>query len=511
MKKIRSKITLIFFIIVFLPLIPISVLVYNLINQSYRMGVNPQIQQALEDGLTSSKELYDWQRNQLSKNLDQYVDMLEKRSGRIKYTFSDYIDISDTSYWIYRAMVRVDQNGNELERFDLETSKHFLVDIGMLNELKLSGKDRMIVSNRRENLYTVLRKFSMGKADNHYFILQASIKQEILDRADNLLAIHQIYQTLDLSRNALMKSYLYTFIVIVLILVLLAIGAGIMISSRITSRISQIVAATAELGSGNLEYRLPSTTRKDELSRLMSQFNMMAEQLKENQDRLIYLEKMATWQLMARKIAHEIKNPLTPIQLTIQQLVDKYNNSGDDYDKLLHECADIIHEEISSLRHLVSEFSEFGRLPELVLREGDMNELIQEVAALYGDRVRLKLTQEDNEIRFDTDRIRRVLINLLENAVQSDPGNHPIVISTLKEDSSFCLMISDQGEGISQENLAKIFEPYFSEKKDGTGLGLTITRLIVEEHGGSIQVESSPGKGSTFFLYFPLQRINTDE
>lgn len=475
------------------------------------MGVNPQVQQALEDGLTFSKELYDWQRNQLSDDLDQFLLILQESSGDLKSPFSDYINISDTSYWILRALVHVDEDGTELQRFNIYKVEQISIDIRMLREMQLSGQDRMVVSDRRNNLYTALRRFSAGYEDNHYLILQASIKTAILERADKLLEIHQIYQTLDLSRNSLMKSYLYTFIVIVLILVMLAIGAGIVISSRITSRVSQIVNATGELGRGNLEYRLPQTNRKDELSQLMSHFNMMAEQLKENQDRLIYLEKMATWQLMARKIAHEIKNPLTPIQLTIQQLVDKYEGSGDDYGKLLKECADIINEEIGSLRHLVTEFSEFGRLPELVLKEGNMNDLIREIAGLYGDRVRLELSQDDIHIHFDADRIRRLVINLLENAVQSDPGNHPVNVKTATEAGFFCLMVTDQGEGIPQENLSKIFEPYYSGKKGGTGLGLAITRLIVEEHGGSIKVESSLGKGTTFSLYFPLKGIDTDE
>jgi nitrogen fixation/metabolism regulation signal transduction histidine kinase len=511
MKKIRSQITLILFIIVFLPLIPTSVLVFNLINQSYRMGVNPQVQQALEHGLSFSKVLYDWQRNQLSKELDRYFSILQKRSGEFKGSISEYVDKADTSYWIIRSLIHLDENGTELDRFDINEDDKISFDLRILREMQLANQNRMVVSDRRNNIYTALRSFSVGKEDYQYLILQASIKTALLERSDQLLEIHQIYQTLDLSRNSLMKSYLYTFIVIALILVVLAIGAGILISSRITSRVSKIVKATGELGRGNLEYRLPQTARKDELSQLMSHFNMMAEQLKENQDRLIYLEKMATWQLMARKIAHEIKNPLTPIQLTIQQLVDKYDGSSDNYDKLLRECADIINEEIGSLRHLVTEFSEFGRLPELVLKEGNMNELIREIAGLYGDRIQLELSGDDIQLYFDSDRIRRVLINLLENAVQSDPDNHPVILKTISEADNFCLQVTDQGEGIRQENLAKIFEPYYSGKERGTGLGLAITRLIVEEHGGSIKAESFPGKGSTFSLYFPLKRIDRDE
>jgi signal transduction histidine kinase len=103
------------------------------------------------------------------------------------------------------------------------------------------------------------------------------------------------------------------------------------------------------------------------------------------------------------------------------------------------------------------------------------------------------------------------MINLLENAVQSDPENHPVIVKTITEADSFCLKIIDQGEGIPQENLSKIFEPYYSGKEKGTGLGLAITRLIVEEHGGTIKVESFPGKGSTFSLCFPLKGIDTNE
>ncbi|UCF64867.1 MAG: hypothetical protein JSW33_03270, partial [bacterium] len=207
----------------------------------------------------------------------------------------------------------------------------------------------------------------------------------------------------------------------------------------------------------------------------------------------------------------EIKNPLTPIQLTIQQLVDKYDSSDKDYDALLQECAEIINEEIGSLRQLVTEFSDFGRLPELIRKNDDLASLIREVTTLYGDRINLDLPEQDLFFYFDRDRIRRVLINLLENAVQSDPENQPIMVGADSVDNAISITITDQGGGIAETDLKRIFEPYYSNRRGGTGLGLAITRLIMEEHGGLIQVVSAPGKGSTFQLIFPKTEAESHE
>ena len=503
MKKIRSKITLVIVIIVVLPLIPISALVFNLINQSYRMGVNPQVRQALENGLYFSKDYYDKQRVNLSQDLEKYSFRVQIGPKDLKSLESEFFGMSDTTYWILQSLRLCDEEGNDFWRFSASFSDTLAIDQRIINEVKRSEQNQLIVSDRKNNIYTAVQRYTTRTGDDRYLILRARMKETVLERADQLLQVNQIYQSLDLTHRSLMKSYLYTFIVIVMVLIGLAVGSGIMISSRITSRISDIVRATAELGRGNLDYRLPSTSRKDELSELIAHFNRMAQQLKENQERLVYLEKMAAWQQMARKIAHEIKNPLTPIQLTIQQLVDKYDGSDADYNNLLQECAVIINEEIGSLRQLVTEFSEFGRLPELIREDDNLTDLIREVAKLYGGRITLDLPEKDLFCYFDRDRIRRVLINLLENAVQSDPDNHPIMLGTKVVDNAIWVYITDQGEGIAEDNLNRIFEPYYSNRKGGTGLGLAITRLIMEEHGGLIKVESAPRKGSTFQLIFP--------
>ncbi|MFQ5583854.1 MAG: PAS domain-containing sensor histidine kinase [Calditrichia bacterium] len=236
----------------------------------------------------------------------------------------------------------------------------------------------------------------------------------------------------------------------------------------------------------------------------MRHFNMMAKNLKENQERMIYLEKMAAWQEIARRLAHEIKNPLTPIRLTIQQIVDSDPHSNEEFSKLLNESYQIINEEIGSLHRLVTEFSEFGKMPELNLQKDDLRALIKDVATLYSHRqIQLQLPGNPVEVPFDWDRMKRVFINLLENAVQADPENRPIVITLIKNSGEIQIEVKDNGPGIAEEMLPRIFEPYFSTKKSGVGLGLAITRKMVEEHGGRISVDAAPGQGTCFTIVLP--------
>ncbi len=232
----------------------------------------------------------------------------------------------------------------------------------------------------------------------------------------------------------------------------------------------------------------------------------MAGELKDFQEKTIYLEKMAAWQEIARRLAHEIKNPLTPIQLTIQEMVDQYDGSDNDYQQLLQECHTIINEEIENLRRLVREFSDFGRMPELKLTKGNLPPVIEDVRKLYPHReIALNIENDLPPLKFDEDRIRRVLINLIENGIQADPTGQPILISARKSGDFVEITVQDSGGGISSDLQQKIFQPYMTTKKQGVGLGLAITRKIVEEHDGTIRVSSEPGKGSVFTVRLPVK------
>lgn len=508
MKKIRTKIVAVLIITVFIPLVPISLVVLNLIQRSYQIGVHPQIESALENGIYFSKSLYDIQRTHLLKSLELLGHSFSA-SRDIPRTQADLFNSVglDTLYWEFRALLLLDEQGDVLAEANYQTGEPLVFDRRILKELQSQPQQGIVVSDRQNNMYSAVVKVQSDR----FLVLQAAMKQIYMSASDHLLRVHQIYQSLDLARDSLIKSFLYTFLLIAGILLVLVVLAGIWMSSRITAPISRLVEGTSELGKGNLDFRLPEDNGRDELSQLVRQFNRMARQLKTNQERMLYLEKMAAWQQMARKIAHEVKNPLTPIQLTIQQLVDKYPEDNKEYSKLLKECSGIIQDEIGSLRRLVTEFSEFGRLPEPAPVKANLNELIREVSGLYGSRIELRLDDHIKSSLFDPDRMRRVLVNLIENAIQADPAEHPVIISTQLQDNQIILKVVDRGEGIAPQLLPRIFEPYVSGKKEGTGLGLAITRLFIEEQQGSIRVESHQGEGSEFIIEIPLEADKKSE
>jgi two-component system nitrogen regulation sensor histidine kinase NtrY len=236
----------------------------------------------------------------------------------------------------------------------------------------------------------------------------------------------------------------------------------------------------------------------------------MVVDLDDNQRRIIELEKMASWQQLARKLAHEIKNPLTPIQLMAQQMRDKYAGENKQYEKLLTDCCTIIEDEVESLQKLVREFSDFARLPEFKLIKQDILLLFDSIQKLY-NHINLKIIVPDGpiEIECDFDYLKRVMINLIDNAIAASDEEKPIEISLMDIGNNFMqIKVADQGEGIAAENLSKVFEPYFSTKLSGVGLGLAICRNIIKEHGGIIEVQSKLGRGTTFLIHLPKIKSN---
>ena len=227
--------------------------------------------------------------------------------------------------------------------------------------------------------------------------------------------------------------------------------------------------ATTQIGKGDLNYKI-DVKGNDEFSGLAGAFNNMTSELKANQDQILQLEKMAAWQQLARRLAHEIKNPLTPIQLMAQQMRDKYPWNDQAYKKMLDESSDIIEEEVGSLKNLVQEFSDFARLPEFKPEKQNILTLIGSVKKLYVQaNVEITAPDEPVEVSFDYDHLKRVLINLVDNAIAASSLNGLVTISMVEKEGFIELSVADKGEGISQENQQKIFEPYFSTKRSGVG------------------------------------------
>jgi two-component system nitrogen regulation sensor histidine kinase NtrY len=224
-------------------------------------------------------------------------------------------------------------------------------------------------------------------------------------------------------------------------------------------------------------------------------------------------QRQAAWREVARSIAHEVKNPLTPIKLAAQRLRRRYQGKIPDDGKFFDECTQIISDQVDEIKNLVNEFSRFARLPHLALAPHDLNALVQEALTLYQEvqpRVTLEFQPDPGlpSIRIDQEQMKRVLLNLMDNALASIPDTGVITLSLQgePETAQVKLVVADTGVGIPDREKDRVFEPYFSTKRGGTGLGLAIVHSIVADHQGNIRVEDNVPQGSRFIIELPMHR-----
>ena len=231
----------------------------------------------------------------------------------------------------------------------------------------------------------------------------------------------------------------------------------------------------------------------------------------DNLTKLEKMQRMAAWREVAKRIAHEIKNPLTPIQLSAQRLRRRYPEILNEENSIFDQCTNTIITQVDELKRLVSEFSQFARMPKVQKSPEDLGKLAKSTLFLYQEgHKNITFTCQEREaipiFSFDAEQIKRCLINLLDNAVAvlPDGGNIDIELSLDPENDKVFLKVFDNGPGISKDNKLKLFEPYFSTKKTGTGLGLAIVSTIVADHNGYIRVEDNEPAGSVFIIELPL-------
>jgi signal transduction histidine kinase len=300
---------------------------------------------------------------------------------------------------------------------------------------------------------------------------------------------------------------LYSTIIIVLLLIL-CILAGFLLSRWITRPLQDLTTAATEMASGQLNTQLEERGG-GEVEDLIRAFNRMSGELQEKQRLLLQAERVAAWQEIARHLAHEIKNPLTPIRTSIMNLRLCLEKAPDRFQEVFQEASGSILEEVQKLRHLADEFSDFARLPPPSLKQGDLNAVVQKCLNLYqgnGSAVIHFQPGDLPQFEFDSEQISRVVHNLVQNAVDAAGTQGNVEVSTSlgkAEPKEAILAVQDNGPGMDNQMQRQIFTPYFTTKPTGTGLGLAIVQRIVTEHHGSIHVNSQPGHGTRFEVRLP--------
>jgi nitrogen fixation/metabolism regulation signal transduction histidine kinase len=322
-------------------------------------------------------------------------------------------------------------------------------------------------------------------------------------------------QGVDALREEIRRSYVRAFGALLVVMAIAAAALGILLARRTTRRVSDIIRAVQRLSAGDLEARVDPGEAVDEVAGLARAFNDMVREVRESRGRIVYLEKISGWQEVARRLAHEIKNPLTPLQLAYQQLDARWRRSpardGDPaFGRLLAEAGGIVREEIGTLQRLVEEFSAFARLPEVRPEPADLGEFVEEFlrqSPHLAEAADLRVARAAGPCPVAIDRglMRRVLGNLVQNAVEaSRPGRARVHLEVSRAGGRAVLAVADEGPGVAPGARERIFDPYFTTKPEGTGLGLAIVKKIVLQHGGDVGVGERPGGGARFAIALPL-------
>ena len=311
------------------------------------------------------------------------------------------------------------------------------------------------------------------------------------------------YYTVEERSTGIKISFILIYIIIVTLLLFISITIAIRFSSRFFRSINNLIMASTEIGQGNLDSKVPEIKTDKDMEILNRNFNSMINRLKNQQEKLIINERYKAWGNLSRKLAHEIKNPLTPIQLTIDRIKDKYTNKISNEDQAhFKENLKIINNQIKQIENLVNEFSDFARMPKPIFKKNDINKLLKENIRLLSEidkSIKLEFISRENQtiLECDKEQINRVFFNLIKNSIESiqqktdkNPNfNKKISIEILDNNDHIQIILLDNGIGFNNLNnrIDEIFTPYFTTKKNGTGLGLSIVNKIINDHGGEIK------------------------
>jgi two-component system, NtrC family, nitrogen regulation sensor histidine kinase NtrY len=329
------------------------------------------------------------------------------------------------------------------------------------------------------------------------------------------------YRQVERRRSSDEISYWYAFALLLGITIVAAAGVAVVLAHSVSSRIAELAAGTQRVGEGDLSITVPERGR-DEITELARAFNRMVEEVQASRARIEYLQRIGAWQEMARRLAHEIKNPLTPIQLAVQELHSRYHGDDPAYRRVVDSTLEIVEDEVHSLRRLVSEFSDFARLPRAELGPSDLAAFLREQC----DRIQhtgegaesgleqraLELstssTVESAPVNMDGEMLRRVLLNLVLNASEASRDAQratvKVEVRLHRDRNHWVVDVDDDGPGVDSALREKIFDPYVTTKHTGTGLGLAIVKKAVVEHGGSIEAGPSPLGGARFRIRLPV-------
>ena len=434
----------------------------------------------------------------------------------IAYDLNKSINFLNTNINQFKSFLNTQKlirNMDEVHIIDGD-GKLFLSTLSDISLYKPPSRDALEMVSKDKRPLKILNAFknqsaSIIKLENFdgkylYIVkyLEEKISQYLIESQEAL----NFYYTVLNKRTGIKISFVFIYLVIVSLLLFLSISIAIKFSSRFFRSINNLIIASSSIGKGNLNIKVPEIKADKDMEILNKNFNLMIDKLKSQQEKLIINERHEAWENLARKLAHEIKNPLTPIQLTIDKLKSKYSEKIEDRDKDdFSKSLKIIGKQIKQIENLVNEFSDFARMPKPILKDNNLIPLIKDNINLINEldnsiEINFKTNRSSIILNSDSEQLSRVFFNLIKNSIESieekksnNADFNGIIDVTLKEnisDIDFIIIDNGLGFGVLSDNIKDILNPYFTTKEKGTGLGLAIVNKIINDHNGKIDFKS---------------------
>ena len=399
----------------------------------------------------------------------------------------------------------IDQN-KKLLFTNIDDLRKYMPPLDSALKLVLDDDRPLKIINAPENISAAIIR--LQAFENRFLYVVKYLDKDISKYLNESQEAINFYYTVEERSTGIKISFAIIYLIIVTLLLFISITIAIRFSSRFFRSINNLILASTAIGEGDLNIKVPETKTDKDLEKLNKNFNSMILRLKDQQEKLIINERHEAWGSLARKLAHEIKNPLTPIQLSIDRLKEKYTNQIDSNEKNnFEENLKIINNQIIQIGNLLNEFSDFARMPKPIFKKNNLIEIIKDNIKLLSEidlSININIVSRKSAIIFECDKeqMNRVIFNLVKNSIESiqqkaentSDFDKKITIEISDENGHISIVINDSGIGFGNftNNVKDVLNPYFTTKKNGTGLGLSIVNKIINDHNGKLNFVSIP-------------------
>jgi nitrogen fixation/metabolism regulation signal transduction histidine kinase len=504
--RFKTHLILYFTLIVLMSSLPQSIVSLKFVNTAIRTWFSPEIGTAINGGLDLALAYY----NEKIETLEDFSE------GPVFIDMLSDIERSPQRMWtnIHNANPGIDAiqifNNNESPVFFSGDSN------AELTERPSQGNAAGLLPREDRGETSLLRYLQTRQVNGNDYtiIISVLLPRNLDDTARSLTDAREVFLNYQKNQSEFTTLLYFFYAFFTFPLILISILICFLLSDEVIRPIVSLEAATHRVSEGDYSYRI-LTRSGDELSNLTKSFNSMMGELDNSRKKIIQTEKITAWQEIARQLAHELRNPLTPIKLSSERILRKYQRDPDNIGKIIESAVPSIIQEVNALDNMLREFRDFSTLPSPTLREEDLSALLSETVdsyrnAYHGITISFDKDEPGIILKFDPEQMKRVFSNLIKNACESivsGIGNISIQTDLVRKgNSSYCrIRIKDTGTGIDIENHEQVFNPYFTTKLEGSGLGLPIVERIIFDHKGQIWFETDKGHGTTFFIDLPME------